>query len=125
MESERGGIEFSVDIGELMSLLPEVDDRHELAAKTVSPLTFLGVAGEMTLAGVDGETVLPLTTSGELCIKSSWLNVEGATPKLSGIMTLGFNTFARIVASVLLFCSIPFVNCFIWVSMSLNIFSYI
>ena len=57
----------------------------------------------MTLAGLDGETIFPLTTSGELCIKSLWFNVEGATPNLSGIMTLGFNTFARIVASVLLF----------------------
>ena len=44
MESACGGVEFSVDIGELMSLLPEFDDRLEFAAKTVSPLTFLGVA---------------------------------------------------------------------------------
>ena len=68
MESACGGVEFSVDIGELMSLLPEVDDRLEFAAKTISPLTFLRVADEITLAGVDGETVFPLTTNGELCI---------------------------------------------------------
>ena len=71
MESVLGGVKFPINIGKLISLLSRVNDRLELPVKTVSPLTFVGVAGELTIIGVTGEILLSATTDGELRYRSN------------------------------------------------------